>query len=105
MCWLMLMMSNAFWKWAVRLVQDKAGYAQTNAGGSGAPNPGSFANDVVEGVADKAVDAQKGAANLGSEMQENLSNVEKELKNGVGELADDTKDIVDKATKNPGHEN
>ena len=84
-------------------MQDKAGYAQTNAGGSGAPNPGTFANDVVEGVADKAIDAQKGAANLGSETQENLSNVGKELKDGVGELADDTKNIVDKASKNPGN--
>ena len=90
------------WLW----VQDKAGYAQTNAGGSGAADPGSFANDVVEGVADKSKDAQKGAANLGTETQENLSNVGKELKNSVGELADDTKNIVDKTSKsNPGQGN
>ncbi|KAG0556877.1 hypothetical protein M758_11G082700 [Ceratodon purpureus] len=85
---------------------DKAGYAQTNAGGSGAPNPGAFANDVVEGVSDKVDDAQKGAENLGSETKENLGNVGKELKDGVAELADDTKNIVNKATSsNPGHGN
>jgi len=85
-------------------LQDKAGYAQTNAGGSGAPNPSSFANDVVEGVADKVKDAQKSAANLGSETQENVKNVGQDAKEGLDDIVDSTKENVGRATSsNPGN--
>lgn len=83
---------------------DKAGYAQTNAGGSGAENPSSFANDVVEGAKDKVADAQKSAANLGAETQENLKNVGQETKEGIADVVDSSKEVVDRAvSSNPGH--
>lgn len=83
-------------------MQDKQGYAKTNAGGSGAQNPSSFANDIVEGVKDKVDDAKQSAANLGSETQENLKNVGEEAKKDADDLVGDTKNIAGKVSKNPG---
>ena len=61
--------------------------------------PGSFANDVVEDMVDKIIDEEKEAANLGFKTQESLGNVGKELKDGVVELVDNFKTIVNKEPK------